>query len=203
MSLARLAKRYGLPEKMDTLRPTKGINFEALKNEPGLHQETWRSTPWTTPLSMQFLYNVMLEDGFPQRELEVIDWVVKMVALPQFELDELLVAEHLGEVLAHKEQLLAAAQLTNRDNLMRDDALAGLLILLGVDPVPRKISTTTGQEQWAFAKTDRDFTMLLEHPDPRCRRWSPLGSATSRRWSRAGRSGSPPSPMSARRSRCR
>ena len=26
-------------------------------------------------------------DGFPQRELEVVDWVVRMVTQPQFELD--------------------------------------------------------------------------------------------------------------------
>jgi DNA polymerase I-like protein with 3'-5' exonuclease and polymerase domains len=35
---------------------------------------------------------------------------------------------------------------------------------MGVDP-PTKISITTGEETWAFAKTDEQFKELLEHPD--------------------------------------
>jgi hypothetical protein len=39
---------------------------------------------------------------------------------------------------------------------MSNDKFAELLKQLGVDP-PRKTSTTTGREAWAFAKTDEGF----------------------------------------------
>jgi DNA polymerase I-like protein with 3'-5' exonuclease and polymerase domains len=48
--------------------------------------------------------------------------------------------------------------------LMSNDKFAELLKGMGVDP-PTKISITTGEETWAFAKTDEQFKELLEHPD--------------------------------------
>jgi DNA polymerase len=48
---------------------------------------------------------------------------------------------------------------------MSDQQLAAKLLFLGVQP-PTKISRTTGKEAFAFAKTDKEFTALLEHPKP-------------------------------------
>jgi hypothetical protein len=165
VSLASCARRYGLPDKMDTTRKFKGLNFAAIKQLPELYRELTEYGIDDAEKSF-FLYHQMLAEGFPPRELDVIDWVVRMAAQPQLEIDRMVVAEHLGAVLAKKQELLDNAGLENRDLLMRDDALAAALAFLGVEPVPRKTSKNTGKEQWAFAKTDKPFTDLLEHENP-------------------------------------
>ena len=85
----------------------------------------------------------------------------------KFELDLNVLAEHLAEVKAAKQALLDACNMEKDQvsSLMSDTQLAAKFLFLGVDP-PRKISKTTGKEQYAFAKTDREFTDMLEHPEP-------------------------------------
>lgn len=166
VSLAAVAKRYGLPEKMSTLLRTNGVNFQEMKGNPVLHREV-ANYGIDDVNKCRYIYNTMLQEGFPTSELEIVDWVVRMAAIPQLEVDREVVAAHLGEVLAQKQKLLDDAALDTRDPVMRDEALAAGLMMFGVSPVPRKISKRTGKEQWAFAKTDQEFTALLEHPDPR------------------------------------
>lgn len=165
VSLAACAKRYNLPPKMDTVHKTKGLGYAALTQMPDLHAEVMTYGVDDCD-KCRFLFNRMLADGFPEGELDVIDWVVRMAAQPQLEVDANIVAAHLNAVVAKKQALLDNAGMESRDNLMSDDKLAGILTMLGVDPVPRKISKTTGQEKWAFAKTDKAFTDLLEHENP-------------------------------------
>jgi DNA polymerase len=162
-SLANCAKRYGLPPKMDTVHRLKGLNFLAIQQIPGLYDEL-KEYAIDDVEKCAKIYELMLADGFPKSELRVVDWVIKMVAQPQFQIDPIVLAEHLAEVKAKKEQLLAEAGLDNPKNLMSDHKLAAMLILKGVE-CPRKLSKK-GVEQWAFAKTDREFLALLEHPDP-------------------------------------
>ena len=50
--------------------------------------------------------------------------------------------------------------------LMSNQIFAKYLENLGVEP-PTKMSAKTGKEAYAFSKTDKAFTDLLEHPDPR------------------------------------
>jgi DNA polymerase len=80
-----------------------------------------------------------------------------------------VLAEHLAAVQADKQALLAAAGITddNLTPLLSDAQFAVKLWYLGVKELPRKNSKTTGKEQYAFAKTDKQFTALLEHPNPR------------------------------------
>ena len=49
---------------------------------------------------------------------------------------------------------------------MSDQQMAGRLLHMGVDPIPTKISKTTGKVAFAFAKTDKAFQALLEHEEP-------------------------------------
>lgn len=164
VSLAACAKRYGL-QKMDTVHKMVGVNYQMLLRDPVLHGEVRRYAASDADLCRQIYVQIMAA-GFPPEELDVIDWTIRMAARPQFEIDPLLVAEHLGEVLAKKQELLDNAGLENRDPLMQDDTLAASLLFMGVDPVPRKVSKTTGKERWAFAKTDKDFVELLDHENP-------------------------------------
>jgi len=90
---------------------------------------------------------------------------LRMFIEPTLVLNTPLLKQHLENVKTKKEKLLEAAA-TDKEVLMSNDKFAQLLISLGVDP-PKKISTRTGKEAWAFAKTDEGFKALAEHFDPR------------------------------------
>lgn len=164
VSLGLVSKYYGLPEKWGTLNKTKGVTYAQLLQMPALHQEVDEYAIDDTTKCQTIFWNMMRE-GFPVGELDVIDMVIRMACQPQFEIDLELAHAHLGKVIADKEQLLERTGLTDRTNLMRDEPFAAMLMLAGAD-VPKKISKTTGKEAYAFAKTDKAFTELLEHENP-------------------------------------
>ena len=114
------------------------------------------------------IFGRILGEGFPPRELQVIDMVIRMATCPQFELDLTVLAAHGDAVREGKQALLEAAGLTGGDVLMlrSDPRLAERLRSLGVQ-VPMKISKTTGHRNFAFAKTDKEFTDLRRHKDPK------------------------------------
>lgn len=164
VSLAACAAYYGMAAKMTTLTRTKGVTFEMLKADENLHNEVCVYGNDDTDKCAN-LFKLMMQAGFPPSELEIIDWVVRMAADPKFVLDPVLLAEHLHEIKQQKAQLLIDCGQESRDGLMSDGALAMLLMAYDIDP-PKKISKTTGLEQFAFAKTDREFTDLLDHENP-------------------------------------
>ena len=110
------------------------------------------------------LYDV-LKRGFPSKELLVIDQTLRMYTEPRIELDVPLLEQHLLEVRERKAKLLEESGLSIED-IMSNPKFAAILERLGVDP-PTKTSARTGQISYAFAKTDKGLTDLLEHPDER------------------------------------
>jgi len=110
------------------------------------------------------LFNIFMEK-FPVKELKVIDTTLRMFVEPTLRLNLPMLESHLETVKERKAKLLAVAE-ADKDSLMSNDKFAELLKLLGVEP-PTKISARTGKQAWAFAKTDEEFKVLLEHPDPR------------------------------------
>ena len=113
-----------------------------------------------------------LKVGFPSSELLVIDQTLRMYTEPVIELDVPLLEKHLEEVRVRKRGLILDLGLSGVSEealtkmLMSNEIFAKYLRNLGIDP-PRKTSPTTGKEAWAFAKTDKGMTDLLEHPDER------------------------------------
>lgn len=101
----------------------------------------------------------------PPDELAINDIVHRMAIQPVLRTDPSTLHEHLAQVVARKEWLLARAGLQDRTTLMSDVKFAEALNTLGATP-PEKISPATGQKAWAFAKTDQGMKDLLEHPDP-------------------------------------
>lgn len=104
-------------------------------------------------------------------ELQVIDTTIRMFTEPTIELDRALLEQHLHEVRESKSKLIAALSPDGnedrvKDILMSNDKFAALLQALKVDP-PTKVSTRTGKQAWAFSKTDKEFTDLLDHPNPK------------------------------------
>ena len=108
------------------------------------------------------VYRRFVDEGFPVREIAVMDMVIRACVKPKFVLEPTLLAEHLAEVVQAKAGLLERCGMTDRDTLMSNDRFAEALRLLGVDP-PTKISLVTGKQAFAFAKTDEAFMDLEEH----------------------------------------
>ena len=106
-----------------------------------------------------------LRKGFPVSELRIIDSTLRMYTEPTVELDVDKLADHLVVVQAEKQQLLDTLGGKGKDILMSNDKFAKLLRRCGVEP-PTKISTTTGKEAFAFAKTDLAFLALQDHHNP-------------------------------------
>lgn len=169
-SLEKLVEYYGMPPKhTDTLAAMKGVNFQMLQANPGLHAAE-KAYGCDDVMKCREIFGRLIAGGFPPGELDIVDLVVRMAAVPQLELDQTVLAEHLAAVKADKQALLAAVGNdfeAIKTQLMSDRLLAVILWRLGVKELPRKISKTTGLEQLAFAKTDKAFTALLEHPNPR------------------------------------
>jgi DNA polymerase bacteriophage-type len=168
LSLEKVCEYYGLPPKMGTVVKMKGIGFEAMRQLPELHAEV-KTYGMDDAVKCRLIFGRLLAGGFPPGELDVVDMVVRMAACPQFDLDQIVLADHLARVKADKAQLLAEAGLSadNISSIMSDQQLSIKLWWLGVKELPRKTSPTTGKEAFAFAKTDKAFTALLEHPNPR------------------------------------
>jgi DNA polymerase len=116
------------------------------------------------------IYNLLVRSGrFPVREIAVMDMVIRCATQPKLLLDQQAIARHYAAVQQNKQELLASAMLAGAYNgkrdLMSNEAFADCLRTAGVEP-PRKISKTTGLWTYAFAKTDKEFIALEDHPDP-------------------------------------
>ena len=94
-----------------------------------------------------------------------------MYTNPTVELDKELLSSHLVSIKLNKRQLLDTLSTKGLSNeqvkkaLMSNPMFAKLLIYVGVTP-PMKISARTGKETYAFAKTDKEFINLQQHPNP-------------------------------------
>lgn len=167
-SLAKLVAYYGLGKKGDEVVAAKGkrkADFteadlaqygEYCKNDVDLTYALWNK----------------MKVGFPSSELLVIDQTLRMYTEPVIELDRQLLFTHLNEVRSRKRMLIQdlginmGGEQAVQDMLMSNAKFAEYLKRLGVEP-PTKTSLKTGKESWAFAKTDKGMTDLLEHPDDR------------------------------------
>lgn len=108
------------------------------------------------------LFNKMVRK-FPKQELKIIDLTLRMFIEPILELDKQMLEEHLRETVARKEKLLLECA-ADRADLMSNNRFAELLWANGVEP-PMKISPTTGEQTYAFAKNDEAFKALVDHPN--------------------------------------
>lgn len=168
-SLKALATYYGLGEK-----GTEVVNAIGLRRADFTPEALAKYGEYCKN-DVELTYNLFkkLSKGFPVSELMVIDQTIRMYTEPVIELDVLKLQEHLEEVRVRKRGLLADMGLGNglsdetlTKALMSNQIFAKYLLNLGITP-PTKISLRTGKETYAFSKTDKEFTDLLEHPDER------------------------------------
>jgi len=113
-----------------------------------------------------------LQFKIPVSELMVIDQTIRMYTEPSIILDKKVLSDHLQKVKDDKKKLIQSLALSGMSEerikkaLMSNQIFAKILETVGVQP-PIKTSLRTGKETYAFAKTDKEFTGLLEHPDPK------------------------------------
>lgn len=155
-SLSKLAQHYGLGEKghevvlalgkrREDFTPADWKRYgEYCKNDCFLTEGIFGNLlPETTEL-----------------ELHAIDARIRMYAEPRITVNDDLLAKAFAWEQKKKADLLAQAEM-NKEVLMSDNKFALALQGMGVDP-PRKMSGRTGEETWAFAKTDPGMQEMLE-----------------------------------------
>jgi DNA polymerase I-like protein with 3'-5' exonuclease and polymerase domains len=158
-SLAALAERYGLGQKGTEVVQAKGkrrIDFTPT--------ELARYGDYCiNDVELTYKLFHILGNGYPKKELRIIDTTLRMFFEPTLVLDKELLSEHLQKQAAQKEDLLAACGVS-KDDLMSNPKFAEVLMSLGVRP-PMKTSPATGKPTFAFSKTDKGLTDLLDHED--------------------------------------
>jgi hypothetical protein len=159
-SLAALAKHFDLPAKGGFVTSAIGKRLEHFT--PASLAEYGVYCDHDTFLAQQLAIR-MLPD-VPPLELRLIDWTVRMFTEPKIEGDTAMLEQYYRDEVKRKEDLLARVS-ADKSVIMSADKLAAELQRLGAI-VPTKISGRTGKTAYAFAKTDRAFTDMLEHHNP-------------------------------------
>ena len=168
LSLAKVAEHLGLGFKGHEVENVIGMNREAIRASG-----RWNGYVEYSKNDADLcagIYDKLVRSGlFPMREIAIMDMVLRCATEPKLFLDQQAIATHLADVQQSKLEMLASAMLAGAQNgkkdLMSNERFAEILRGLGVEP-PRKISPATGLWTYAFAKTDKDFIALEEHPDP-------------------------------------
>jgi DNA polymerase I-like protein with 3'-5' exonuclease and polymerase domains len=162
VSLAALVERYGLGKK-----GTEIVNAIDKRREDFSEEELDKYGDYCVN-DVELTYELFKTMGkyFPKQELKLIDLTLRMFIDPILDLDLGLLEQHLTQTRNHKDELLEAAGIEDKKELMSNVKFAELLKGIGVEP-PTKVSPTTGQEAFAFAKTDDGFKALQEHDNPK------------------------------------
>lgn len=170
-SLKALSARFGLPTKDNSiLASTKGRYLKDFTAAEIAEMERYNKVD--TDNTYQ-LFLKMFKDT-PKVEFQLMDMTARMIIYPQFVCDTDLLKTTLASAETIKEaQLQDIAPMLGlmtadevRTELGSAVKFAAALEALGIDP-PMKISKTTGKPAYAFAKTDEEFSALLEHDDER------------------------------------
>lgn len=111
-----------------------------------------------------------LINRLPRQELQVIDLSIRMFTEPVLTLDVPKLEAHLAAERIRKQNIIDSVrgnwtEAEFKKILMSNQQFAAMLEERGVVP-PTKTSRANGKATYAFAKTDKDFLELQEHPDP-------------------------------------
>jgi DNA polymerase len=159
-SLANLAKQYAFPDKGTAVVRAIGKRREDF-NPMELEEyadyckhDTWlckelgkKFDPFTPPLAMR-----------------LIDMTIRMFTEPMLIGDQVKMKQLYDDELVRKEQLLKAADV-DRTIIMSNDKFAARLLELGVTPPMKTSKANPDKETYAFAKSDKAFTDLMESDD--------------------------------------
>lgn len=151
-----LARFHHIAGKLDGLKVTKDKTYAQLTESDlaTLEEYTIRDLKIGLYLTLMYLRKV------PPDEQLLMDATIRMFTQPTCEVDLPLAREALAEIKAEKHDALARYDIKQ---LRSRDKFAALLESMGVE-VPMKVSPTTGELTYAFAKKDEAFIELQMHP---------------------------------------
>ncbi len=159
-SLASMAKYFSLTDKGTAVTNALGIRREAF-SPYGLEQYAEYCKHDTNLCAAM---GSKMDEFTPALETRLIDMTVRMFTEPVLVGDTNKMKElHQNEV-DRKTTLLNTA-MVERAEIMSNDKFAARLESYGVLP-PMKESKATGKQTFAFAKSDKEFTDLLNHDIP-------------------------------------
>ena len=158
LSLDALAEHYGLPAKKSHLL-VKGKRLEDLTPQEKDEMRVYANHDAELCTAL-FYY---MKPAVPDEDMRLIHWFIRMFAEPRIDLDVPSYRTWLAQMQQAKEKLLTDVGVDLKV-LRSNPKFAKLLETYGVKP-PMKKSKTTGKDTFAFAKTDKAMTALLEHPD--------------------------------------
>lgn len=152
-SLARLAIAFNLPEKGRAVHSTDGLS----ELDAEISFELGEYCKHDVFLCEQIFGRLV--EGYPVKELRLIDMTLKMYTRPMLVLDEEMLMDALMEEKEKREELLQRCGV-DESALASNPQFAAILEGLGV-PAPTKVSKTTGKPALALAKNDALFQALL------------------------------------------
>ena len=168
-SLAKLAKRYEIGEKGDEV-----INAKGKRKADFSPEELERYGEYCkNDVELTYtLFQKMMQTGFAESELKLIDLTLRMFIQPILYVDEDLLIQRMDDLRQEKTQLLGSLkeklgcenEEEVRKKLASNPKFAATLKDFGAEP-PTKISPTTGKQTYALAKNDEGFIELTEHED--------------------------------------
>lgn len=166
-SLKTLAKRFCPPELQKG-----GIELENVDGVLTLTPEQSQSLGSYCKQDVDITYHLykMFTQMLADRPMEqhLLSMIIDMFCNPKLVLDADTLIQLRDNEVVEKEAALAKCVAENMTAIRSNDQFATLLEERGVEP-PKKISLTTGQPTFAFAKTDREFTDLLMHENDEVR----------------------------------
>lgn len=155
-SLKKMAEDFGLPPKGEGLSPSENILDELPPNVEAILAEYCQHDVFLC----EEIFKRLVE-GYPRKELQLIDLTLKMFTNPVLELDSNMLVDAILEEKEKREELLSRLGVDDA-TLASNPKFAELLVSLGCD-APYKKSKTTGKQTFALAKNDALFQALLNH----------------------------------------
>ena len=158
-SLAKLAEEFGLPEKGRAVHSTDGLT----ELSPAIEQELADYCKHDVFLCEKVFDRLV--QGYPTKELRLIDLTLKMFTNPVLELDGQTLVDAIHDERERREGLLAKLNIAESD-LASNDKFAAILRQLSVEPPLKKKKATPKTPNpightYAFAKSDALFQALL------------------------------------------
>jgi len=152
-SLAKLAGDFGLPPKGMAVHDTNGL--------AELSEEVERELAEYCKHDVYLCEEIFkrLVEGYPSKELRLIDMTLKMFTRPVLILDDEMLVKAIDEERIKRENLLQHLGVGETE-LASNQKFAEKLKSLEVVP-PTKVSKTTGKKTLALAKNDALFQALL------------------------------------------
>ena len=164
VALKRVAKAFGLEKDSGALLNMRGLRGMDIDKSSFVYKR-YIAYANSDVDNCRIIFNKLLP-AFPKKELVVIDTLLRMYFDGALMLDDTVIDGLLHRVRADAEEKLRLAGIPNKSALRSRDTFAGLLRSHGVTP-PTKKSPVNGEETFAFAKNDLEFTKLLQHDDPK------------------------------------